>query len=123
CAAHRAETWDAPLEMGIKPSKVNPSACGGQAAAARLSSVKNGIFLRSPVVKDRMAALWRSQPGHQLCFPGFFRGMLDQNPPFKDGNPACCGATRPGRTPDRNAPIAGHMNAMRLTGGEANGSF
>jgi len=49
--------------MGIKPAKVNPSACGGQAAVARLSIVKNGIILMSPVAKDRMAALWQSQPG------------------------------------------------------------
>src|SRR2546427_4016587 len=55
-----AETWDAPLKMDIKPAKVNPSACGGQAAAARLSIVKNGTMLISPVGKDRRTALWRS---------------------------------------------------------------
>src|SRR2546430_787162 len=118
--------------MGIEPAKVNPSACGGQAAVARLSIVKNGIILMSPVAKDRMAALWQSQPGQQLVLLprllprhprrvyGAHRGRLGMHP-LERRNPACCAATRPGRASDRTAPIAGHMNAMRPTGGEANG--
>ena len=48
------------MKMDIKPAKVNPSACGGQAAAARLNIVKNGTMPIRPVAKDRMTALWRS---------------------------------------------------------------